>query len=625
MELAQSPFLSLVPDQRIQATLQQMGRPNNTPVAGEVAREVCERTFSAAVVEGSISRLGNQYVLGLRAANCRTGEILDDQQVQAPTKEDVLNALNQVAGRFRTKAGESLATVKEHATPLVEATTPSLEAWKLYSAAWNLGFSEDNGGAVSLLQRAIQIDPEFAMAYAFLGRIYGDTGQSTLAAESIRKAYELRDRATDLERFFIEYSYEAQVTGNLEKAQETGESWIKTYPRVLQAPTLLSGAYQNLGKYERSIELTKRARDINPNFPFIYPNLAWSLLFLERYGEAESTLQSAAERKIVTPDLLVLPYVVAFYKGDLAAMERAASAAKESTEAADWMTYTEASVLAYSGHWQQARTRIRQAINLSRQARQPERAAMFQAGGAVREAFFGNYREARESAKAALELSRSRDVEYGAAFALAVSGDDAGSQALAEDLERRFAEDTCVRFTYLPVHRALLALSHRDPSGAIEHLQTAAPYDLAVPCSGFGYFGNLYASYVRGQAFLAGRRYAEAAAEFQRILDHPGIVFTDPVRVAARVQLGRTLMLAGDKGKQEPPMRSSRRSGRRPIGTYRCSSKPKLSTSNSNERERRAGAEKWPLNSRSHPSRRSERDPTSKNCHFIHLTTSPRS
>jgi serine/threonine protein kinase/Flp pilus assembly protein TadD len=292
VELGQSPFLSLVPDQRLKATLHLMGRPDNTLVIANVAREICERTFGAAVVEGSISRLGSQYVLGLRATNCRTGEILDDEQVQAPTKEDVLKALNQVAGKFRTKAGESLATLKQHATPLVEATTASLEAWKLYSAAWNIGFSENTSGAVSLLQRAIQIDPKFAMAHAYLGRIYGDTWQSALAAESIRKAYELRDRATDPERFFIEFSYETQVTGNLEAAQRTGESWVQTYPRVLQAPTLLSAAYQTLGKYERSAELAKRALEINPNFPFAYTNLAWAYLFLERYGDAEGVVWS---------------------------------------------------------------------------------------------------------------------------------------------------------------------------------------------------------------------------------------------------------------------------------------------------------------------------------------------
>jgi tetratricopeptide (TPR) repeat protein len=549
VELGQSPFLSLVPDQRLKATLHLMGRPDNTLVIANLAREICERTFGAAVVEGSISRLGSQYVLGLRATNCRTGEILDDEQVQAPTKEDVLKALNQVAGKFRTKAGESLATLKQHATPLVEATTASLEAWKLYSAAWNIGFSENTSGAVSMLQRAIQIDPKFAMAHAYLGRIYGDTWQSALAAESIRKAYELRDRTTDQERFFIEFSYETQVTGNLEAAQRTGESWVQTYPRVLQAPGLLSSAYQTLGKYERSAELAKRAVEINPNFPFGYTNLAWAYLFLERYGDAEGVVRRASERKLAVPDLLVLPYVIAFYKGDRAGMERAAAVARDSTEAADWMTNIEGSVLAYSGHLQQARTKTRQAMNLSQQAHQQEHAAMFEAGAAVREGLFGNSREARQRAKASLELSKSRDVEYGAAFALAVSGDDAGSQTLANDLEKRFPEDTCVRFTYLPIHRALLALNRGESSSAIEQLQVAAPYDLAIPCSWFGFFGNLYAPYVRGEAYLAAQRYAEAAAEFQKILDHPGIVFTDPVRVAARLQLGRTFSSAGDRTK----------------------------------------------------------------------------
>jgi eukaryotic-like serine/threonine-protein kinase len=547
VELGQSPFLSLVPDERIRGTLQMMGRPPNTPVTDEVAREVCQRTFGAAVVHGSVARLGSQYVLGLRAANCRTGEILHDEQAQAPRKEDVLNALHQLATKFRTKAGESLATIKAHATPLVDATTPSLEAWKLYSNAWNLGLSEDMSGAVSLLQRAIQIDSKFAMAYAFLGRIYGDTGQTALAAENIRRAYELRDRTTDQERFFIEFSYEAQVKGNLEEAQRTGESWIRTYPRVIQAPTLLSGAYQTLGKYERSAELAKRAIEINPNFPFAYPNLAWAYLFLERYGDAENTLRQAVERKLAGPDLMVLPYVIAFYKNDAAGMERALAVAQDSSETADWMTNIKASVLAYSGHLEQARARTRQAMNLSLQAHQQEKAALFQAGAAVREAFFGNSPEARRNAKAALELSKGRDVEYGAAFALAVTGDNAGSQALAQDLEKRFPEDTCVKFTYLPIHRALVALNQGDPSSAIEQLQVTAPFDLAIPCSWFGFFGNLYSSYVRGEAYLAAHRYPEAVAEFKRILDHPGIVFTDPVRAAARLQLGRALVSAGER------------------------------------------------------------------------------
>lgn len=549
VELGQSPFLSLVPDQRVRGTLHLMGRPENTPVTGEVAREICERTFSAAAVQGSISRLGSQFVVALRASNCRSGEILDDEQVQVGKKEDVLNAVGQIANKFRRKAGESLATIKEHETPLIEATTSSNEAWKLYSAAWKLVLLQDTTGAVPLLQRAIEIDPKFSMAYALLGHIYGDAAQPAQAAESIRKAYELREHATDLERFFIVFSYQTQVTGNLEEAQRIGESWVQTYPRVLQAPTLLSAAYQNLGKYERSAELAKRAVDISPDFAFGPSNLAWAYLFLERYGDAESTVRQAAERKLGAPDLFILPYVLAFYKGDQAGMERAATAAKGSTEVADWMTNIEGSVAAYSGHLRQARGKTLQAMNMARQAHQDERAAIFEAGAAVREAFLGNAREARENGQHALELSKSRDVEYGSAFAFAASGDDASSQTIARDLETRFPEDTLVQFTYLPVLRALSALKHGRPSDAIEQLQVAAPYDLAIPGTWFGFFGNLYPVYVRGQAYLKENRNAEAAAEFQKILDHPGIVCSDPVGLMARLQLGRAYATSRDNTK----------------------------------------------------------------------------
>jgi tetratricopeptide (TPR) repeat protein len=546
VELGQSPFLSLISDQRIRGTLHLMGRPENTPVLGDVAREVCERTFSAAVVQGSISRLGSQYVLGLRATNCRTGELFFDEQVQLAKKDGVLNSLSQVARKFRTKAGESLAAIKDHSTPLIEATTPSLEAWKLYCDAFKVAITENNAGAIPLLQRAIQIDPKFATAYALLARTYEDTWQPALAAENIRKAYELRDRASDTERFFITVNYHQQLTGNLEEAERTGELWSATYPRDLDAYTMLSTIYQSLGKYEKSAEVAKRAVEMNPSFPPGPANLAWTYLYLERYADAEKTLQQAAGRQLNFPDLILLPYVIAFYKGDGSGMERAVARGRDNPESADWMTNTEASVLAYSGHLQQARTMTRRAVDMEKQAHQPERAAMYEAAAAVREAFFGNASEARASAKAALELSKSRDVEYGAAFALAFSGDIAASQPLANDLEKRFPEDTFVRFTYLPIHRALVALSQNDTTAAVKQLQVVAPYDLAIPGSWFAFFGNIYAPYVRGQAYLSAHRYSEAVGEFQKILDHPGIVCADPVRPGALLQLGRSLAAAGE-------------------------------------------------------------------------------
>jgi eukaryotic-like serine/threonine-protein kinase len=547
--LGESPFLSLVPDQRIQGALRLMGKPPDSPLIADVAREVCERTFSAAVVQGSISRLGSKYVLGLSASNCRTGEVLDDQQVQVATKEDVLNALDQVAGKFRRKAGESLASVKEHATTLVEATTPSLEAWKLYTAAWKVGLSANNEGAVPLLRRAIEIDPKFAMAYAFLGRIYADMWEPDLAAESTRKAYELRGRASDLEWFFITLNYHLEVTGNLEEAQRVGELWQRTYPRDPAGFVGSSGVYQAIGNFPKSVEVCKRSIEIDPTFPPGPVNLAWTYLALENYAEAERTVQQAVGRKLVVPDLLILPYFLAFYRGDRAGMGRAAAQARNSPGGADWITNIEAFVLAYEGHLQQARTMTRRAMDLAAQAHQPERAAMFEAGAAVREALLGNASDAKQRAHAALELSKNRDVEYGAAFALAAAGDSVKSGVLVNDLSKRFPEDTCVRFTYLPVVRATMALNGGNSSEAIELLKGAESYDVAFTCSWFGSFGSLYSPYVRGEAYLASHRYAEAAGEFQKVLGHPGIVFTDPVRVTARIRLGRTLALLGHKAK----------------------------------------------------------------------------
>jgi tetratricopeptide (TPR) repeat protein len=549
VELGQSPFLSMIDDERIRASLRTMGRPENAPLNAAIAREVCERTESAATVEGSITKLGSQYVLGLRATNCHSGEILDVEQVQVSRKEDVLTALSKIGGKFRKKAGESLAMLQQHATSLPDATTPSLEAWKLYSAAMKAALSDNTAGAVTLLQRAVQIDQQFAMAYAMLGRCYGDLSEPLLAADAISKAYELRGHASDSERFFIQESYELQVTGNLEEAERTGELWRQAYPRSRDAHALNSVVLQWLGKYERSVQAARRAVELDPGFPPGPVNLAWAYIFLERYADAASTVQKANELKLTFPDLYLLPYVLAFLNADEAGMNQTAARAKDSPGTADWMAQAESSVLAYAGHLRQARTLTRRAVDLARHAHQPERAAIYEAGAAVREALFGNTAEAAQRAAATLELSKNRDVEYGAAFALAASGNAAKSQPLASDLEKRFPEDTCVKFNYLPVHNALLAIRRGEPGGAVDQLQVSAVYDLAIPGSWFGFYGNLYAPYVRGEAFLAAQRGAEAAAEFQKIIAHRGIVQFDPVGAVARLELGRAYVSAKDTGK----------------------------------------------------------------------------
>jgi eukaryotic-like serine/threonine-protein kinase len=548
VQLEQSPFLSLVSDQSIRKTMGLMGQPADARLTPEIARDVCERTAGAAVLEGSIAPLGSQYVLGLRAKNCRTGDVLDEEQAQAARKEDVLNALSQIASKFRTRVGESLAMVEQHDTPLEEATTPSLEALKAYSSAMKVLFSTGSAAAVPLFKRATEIDPKFAMAHAFLGRAYGDIGESDLSAESIRQAWQLRDRATDIEKFFITANYDLQVTGNLERAQQTFELWAQTYPRDLHPPGLLSGMiYPFFGKHEKAIEEAKIAIGIDPGFPFPYVDLATAYQFLDRLDAAEATFQRASDHKVLFPELLVQRYDLAFLRGDQAGMERAVALCQGQPGTEASIAGHEALVLAYSGHLQQASRMSGRAAAVAQRAGQREGAALLEAGATLRDAFFGNATAVREGAKETLKLSKGRDVEYGAALALALSGDAPGAQTLANDLEKRFPEDSSVRVCYLPALHALLALNQGEPSKAIDALQAAVPYELGVPLSWFnGSFGALYPVYVRGQAFLKARQGAEAAAEFQKILDHRGLVGPDPIGALAHLQLGRAFKMSGD-------------------------------------------------------------------------------
>jgi tetratricopeptide (TPR) repeat protein len=551
VQLEQSPYLSLVSDERIQRTLRMMGQPPDARLTPERAREICVRTASAAFLQGSIASLGTQYVLGLRAKTCSAGDILDEEQVQAARKEDVLNALSQIANKFRTRVGESLATIEKHDTPLYEATTPSLEALKAYSAGMRVSFTSGSADAVPLLKRAVEIDPQFAVAYATLGLMYSGLGESVLSVESTRKAYELRDHASDRERFFIATLYDRDVTGNLEKQQQTLELWARTYPRDRDAHGLMSGfATQGAGQYEKSVEEAKIAVGIDPEFSPGYINIASAYFFSDRLPEAETTVQQAFERKFEVPEAFLLQFYLAFLKGDREGMERAAALAKGKPWAEDWMEHSEALVLARAGHLRAAAEMSSRAVDQAQQAGQRERAATYMAGRAVWEAFSGNAPVAKRSAMGALELSKGRDVEYGAAFALGLAGDFSRSQALASDLEKRFPEDTSVRFNYLPALRALFALNSHEPQKAIELLQVSAPYDFAVPAVDFNaFFGGLYPVYVRGEAYLATHQGAAAVTEFQKVLTHRGIVAGDPIDALARLQLGRAYTLSGDKTK----------------------------------------------------------------------------
>ena len=554
VQLGQSPFLSLISDERIQQMLKLMAKPADTRLTPEVSREICDRTASAAVLDGSIASLGSQYVLTLRATDCRTGEVLAEEQVQVARKEDVLNALSQISSKFRTRVGESVATVKRHDTPLAEATTPSLEALKAYSMGWKVSFSTGPAAAIPFLKRAIEMDPNFASAQALLGRFYGDIGETVLSAKYSGEAYRLRDHASDQEKFFISASHNLQVTGNLEKAQQTCDLWIQTYPRSWLPHGLLSGGiYPPLGKYEKAAQDAQTAIRIDPDFSIGYANLAASYVSQGRMADAEDTLQRASERKLDIPDFYVLRYVIAFLKEDKTGMEREAAQPREKPGVDDWMSNAEAFVAAYSGRLEEARKMSRRAADLARKDDRRDTEALYETDAAVREALFGNVSSAKQGTKRALDLSKSRDVRYGAGLALALSGDSFRSQAISDGLSRRYPEDTRIQFIYLPTLRALLALNNSEPSKAIESLQTAIPYELGTPSEGGSEFllgaSNLYPAYVRGLAYLGAHQGREAAAEFQKILDHRGTVVSDPIGVLAHLQLGRAYTLSGDKTK----------------------------------------------------------------------------
>ncbi|MEO8130386.1 MAG: hypothetical protein ABI822_25020, partial [Bryobacteraceae bacterium] len=549
-----SPDLGVLSDGRMSETLRLMLRAPDAKVTPDVGSELCERTASAALVEGSITSLGSEYVLGLRVRNCRTGDILDEQQTPAARKEDVFRALGQMANRFRTGAGESLPKVEKEPSLRSEVTTPSLEAWRSYSAAMKAAQSRSIATeAISLLTRAIEIDPKFAMAYAYLGRQHDGLGESETGAEKMARAYELRDGVSDWENHFITFNYHRQVTRNLELARQAAESWMQKYPRNVEVHGLLSGfTSQGAGHYERAIEEGKKAIALDPDFAIGYVNTAWAAVYLNRLSEAEEILRRASERKINVIAHALCRYSIAFVKNDKASMERETTQRRANLEAQGLFEHQEALTLAYQGRLKEAAGQSDRALLLARQGGLLERAALFQGACAAWNALFGFDAQAQTSAAAALSLRRSRDADYGPAFALALLHHSRQAQKIVADLETRYREDTSVQFSYLPALRALEALNQGDAGKALEMAQPAASYELAVPGAAYytgAFFGALYPVYVRGLAYSRLGRHMEAAAEFRKILDHPEIVLNDPIGPMARLQLARALEAAGDRSK----------------------------------------------------------------------------
>jgi serine/threonine protein kinase len=554
VDLQQSPFFSVISDQQVQQTLALMGRAKDAHLPAEIAQQLCERIASTAVLEGSIASLGSEFVLGVRAKSCTTGRILGQEQIQVARREDVLNALSEIVRKLRAELGESRMTVAEHSKPLEEATTPSLDALKAYSTGMKVVVASGNPAAIPFFQRAVEIDPQFAMAYANLGLSLSAAGESVESAQSATRAWQLRDRVSDRERFFIDFTYDRQVTGNLERAYQTLESWLRVYPRGVppNPQGLLSGlSTQGTGRFERAIEAAQKQIVNDPNV-FAYGGLASASFFSDRFDDAEQAIRLAAERKLESPTLLALGYQIAVFEDDRDQMSRIATLARGKRGSEHAILHVEALTLARSGRLSLARQSASRAIDLAQQEGAREAAASYEAARAVWEAVCGNTVEAKKGAEAALAVSNGRDVQYAAGLALALSGDFARSQPLADDLEKRFPEDTFSRSTYVPVLRALSALGRGKPEEAIEGLQVALPHEFAVNGLNFNSFlGGLYSAYFRGVALLATHSPTEAAAEFRKILDHRGLVGMDAIGALAHLQLGRAFALSGDATKSK--------------------------------------------------------------------------
>jgi DNA-binding winged helix-turn-helix (wHTH) protein/tetratricopeptide (TPR) repeat protein len=537
VQLEQSPVLRLASDGQMRKTLKLMGMKSDGPLTSEVSREACQRLGGDAVLEGSVSRLGSEYVIGLRARRCSTGEGLDAEQVQVKRKEDALEALSQIAIKFRTRIGESSSSIDNLDTPLAEATTSSLDALKAFSQATRSFNNKGSRAAIPLFLHATELDPQFAMAHVWLGRMYADLGEEALSIKSTQRAYELRERSSDRERFLIDVSHDLLVSGNLARAKETCEAWEQMYPRDVLPGNFLSGIiYPAYGQYEKALDEAKKAVEIDPDFVLGYRNAALNSISLDRLGEANKILQQATERKLFLPSFVTDSYRMAFLKGD----DKGMKSALEAAPANPWLANYESATLLRAGHLASARVMSDRAVSLARQASRHDTEAQLQVAEAVPEALYGYPDIAKRQVKNALRLSKSRNVEYGAAFVMAMTGNSSEASKLVGDLTKRFPDDTLVQYDYVPTVQAALALTKKQPEKAIELLRETTPYELSQP---------LHPIYVRGQAFLAMGHPAEAAAEFQKILGHPGLVLNDPLFDLALLQLGRSYALLGDERK----------------------------------------------------------------------------
>jgi serine/threonine protein kinase/Flp pilus assembly protein TadD len=543
-QLEQSPFLNVLSDQKTSQQLSYMGRSRDTRLTSDLARFVCIRTGSKAMLVGSISSLGSHYVVGLNAIECQTGDSLGSQQAEADSREHVLRALGKAAVKLRGQLGESLATIQKYGAGLEQVTTGSLEALQAYSLGVKLLFTKGEAAAVPFLKHATELDPNFASAYHALAGAYYNLNQPSQMRDAAEKAHKLRERASDRERFAIDARYYAEGTGELEKAAQVHELWLQAYPRNSAAYGDLGLIYSVMGQYEKALVEFREAQRLDPDDVIAYTNLATTCIYLKRYDEAKKLLEQAQARKLTSVILLGDLDVLAFLRGDLAEMERRADTVAGQPGIEDIFLATRADTEAYHGHLTQARVFSRRAIESALRNGDKETAAGYMVVEALREAEFGNPRRALQEA-AALAQEPSQQLRTLTALTLARTGQGTRALALADDLQRRYPLDTMLNRYWLPTIRAAVEVGRNNASQAIELLRPVALYELGTPLTPTN---NVYPYpvYVRGEAYIEARQGDAGASEFQKILDHPGIMTNYPLGALTYLGLGRARASAGD-------------------------------------------------------------------------------
>ena len=543
-QLAQSPFLHILSDRQMQQTLQYMGQPAAGRVTNELARQICQRTQSAAVMEGSIAQIGNTYNLILSALNCASGETLATATAQAPDKDHVLGALGQAAEDIRGKLGESLASIQKFNTPIGEATTSSLEALKAYSLGLQARANKGEESAAPFFKQAVALDPNFAMAYATLGQVQTNMGERGVGAEYTKKAYTLRDRASEAEKFYIDSHYYDNVTGDVDQGIQVYQLWTQTYPRDAIPWNNLGVSYSLLGQWEKSLPAVRQANQLDPDDSISFVALAGSYVGLGRFDEAKATLDQAIARKLDVPNLHQMLYLLAFVQNDLSTMDRELSIFASKGPTAEALSFALAGQTeAYSGRIEKARGSLERARTAYAGLHRDEPAAQALNTLAIIEAEVGDDAGARGDAVAALALnSASLRVRTDAAYVFARAGDAARAESIAAEMAKDHPSNTLTNGFDLPTIHAAIEIGRNNPAKAVEILQRAVPYDLANQ-------RRMLSTYQRGRAYLALHKGTEAAAEFQKIADHPGVVHNSVTGALAKLGLARAYALEGDTAK----------------------------------------------------------------------------